>query len=101
MPKGEPIPIACELPADAIPDRVEEWRALREQALVEAAPIPGGARMTFRPEHGAAVRALVDAEAQCCRFLSFAVADHDGAVVVDCTAPDGAEVVPHALAGLA
>jgi hypothetical protein len=85
------LPIACTLPAAAVPDRLALIESL---APLDREPIPGGSRLRFRPDAEPRVRELVALEAECCPFLTFAVTRDDDAVVVDVTgAPDAQPVI--------
>jgi hypothetical protein len=67
--------IACSLSANELPDRRRRWLALSDRALAARAPIEGGLRLTFRPAPGVEeeLRALAEAERDCCAFAAFEV----------------------------
>jgi hypothetical protein len=87
------LPIACTLDSAALAKRCEE---LSKSILSEAARVedlPNGVRWRFAssPTLFTRLAPLLDAERQCCRFLTFAIqAEPDlGDVVVDVTGPGG------------
>jgi len=95
----KPVPIACTLSPDAMPDRLAAWAALRGRALLDATEIDGGVRLRFAADGGDEARALVAAEKECCAFLTITEHGDRHNYVVDVVAPAGAEAVPRLLAG--
>ncbi len=93
MPRD--LPIACTLDATALGRRLQAMAALGRDALV--AGRRDGTQATLRFASGADVRdrvdAIVDAESECCRFLTMRVSEEAGAVVLRIDAPEGAEPV--------
>jgi hypothetical protein len=89
------LPIACSLSASELPGRMTEMAELGCDALVDARV--DGARAQLRFVAGAGVRErverFVEAESRCCAFLSFALAEAPGEVVLRIDAPAGAEGV--------
>src|SRR5215212_7179739 len=89
------IPIACTLDGAAMPDRLQEWRALLAH-VVTRTPVPDGG---LRPELDAAtptaeLMRLVAAEQSCCAFFSFAITLDDRGLGLEVRAPtDAAEIV--------
>lgn len=81
--------IACSLNATDLARRREEMRAV---------PLEGArVRLRFAPESRDAVQRIVAAESECCLFLTMALAEEDGELVLDVAAPKGGEIV---LAGM-
>jgi hypothetical protein len=87
------LPIACALDSAALAKRCEE---LSKSVLAEASSVEelsNGVRWRFvsSPTLFARLAPLLDAERQCCRFLTIAIqAEPDlGDVVVDVTGPGG------------
>lgn len=85
---------ACTLPADRVPDRVEEWHALTSLATGRT-PIDGGVRLDFGPDAPVAdLAVLAQAEQGCCSFFSFALTVDGRGVGLEVRAPDtGAEIL--------
>lgn len=93
------IPIACTLSAGDVAERLADWQALLDGAENHD-PIDGGVRIRLpRDVDIASVATLIDAEQQCCRFFSFALAVTDVAVSLDITAPADAQAVLDELIG--
>ena len=84
----DPIAAACPLSEAALRRRGRHWRAVIDEALVEKAPVPGGVRLTFRPERSVVqdLVDLVDAERDCCGWASWTLTSTAEAAVVDVTA---------------
>ena len=91
------LPIACSLSASDLTERLAEMSVLGREALLDAAV--AGRRATLRFETSAGVRervaAIAAAESECCAFLTIAVGERPGAVVLTIDAPAGAEPVLH------
>ncbi len=88
--------IACTLSEPELRRRGRDWEAVMTEALVEKAPVPGGVRLTFRPERSVVddLVALVHAERQCCGWASWVLTTTAEAAVLDVTAEgDGAAAV--------
>ena len=84
-------PQACSLTAPAAAARAERWRTLLAGGLLEAGPLDGGARLTFRDDSAIAaeVDALIAAERECCPFLKLTVARAGERLVLDVVGPSG------------
>ena len=80
----------CSLSTDDLVDRWAAW-ARTQPAVVERMRTDGGFRVRFRDDAGIreALRALVDAEADCCGWASWRLGDQDGAPVLEVTGPAG------------
>jgi hypothetical protein len=72
---------ACALTLTALADRLGAWRALIDQAASRTAG-PGWMEGTYPVEARAELEALIEAEADCCPFLSFEVRERDEFVEV-------------------
>ena len=81
--------IACSLNATQLADRREEMRAV---TLLGAT-----VQLRFAADARARVQRIVDAESECCPFLTMRLADEPEALVLTVDAPKGGEAV---LAGL-
>lgn len=96
-------PIVCSLEAGAVPGRLDEWRAALARCTGRR-QVPGGVEIEFRlhdrpgsgpaagsaPEQAAELSRLAAAEADCCRFLEFAVLVSADLVRLRVTGPPGA-----------
>jgi hypothetical protein len=88
-------PIACSLNSAELAHRLAEMADLGQEALLHAESGAREARLRFAAAPGVLdrVRAIAAAEADCCPFLTFTVADEGAAVTLLIVAPDGAEPV--------
>ena len=101
------IPVACTLPADAMPSRLDDWtRVLATASGREPLGDDGdgsGVRVRFDttdPTFAGELATLAAAEQGCCAFFRFAIViDGDGAIYLDVRAPDDAADVTAALFG--
>jgi hypothetical protein len=94
------LPIACTLSAGQMRERVAFVERLAADALIARTEIDGGVRSRFRNSPGVEerLRELIAAEAECCAFLSFAVAHHDDELWLDVTgAPEARPVIDELL----
>ena len=93
------LPIACSLSATELPARLAQIAELGRDALLDVEL--SGTHATLRLAAGAGVhgrvRSVVAAESACCAFLAMKVSDEPDAVVLDITAPEGAELLLHEL----
>jgi hypothetical protein len=89
------LPIACSLSATELPARLAQMAQLGRDALVDVEL--GETHATLRFAAGAGVRervtSVVAAESACCAFLAMQLRDEPGAVVLDISGPEGAELV--------
>ena len=92
---SEGAPIACTLEPSDQNARIEEWRELRRDALIEETR--DGAVSTTLWERRAGVlerlEQLVEAERDCCSFLDFHLEQEDSIVRLQTTFPPGGEAV--------
>ena len=67
----EPVPVACELDAAGLAERVEEWRALVGDSVVSVDTDPTAVRLVLVDTERALVSAasLAQREKQCCPFF--------------------------------
>ena len=89
-------PLACTLTAAQMPERLAEIRAIGADALLSSETSASrSALLRFRASSAtrARLRALIAAEAECCAFLSFALADEADAVLLTISAPEGGEPI--------
>ncbi|HEX2274162.1 MAG TPA: hypothetical protein VHG90_09855 [Acidimicrobiales bacterium] len=84
----DPVAAACNLSEADLRRRGRDWRAVIDEALVEKHPVPGGARLTFRPRRSVVddLVELVHAERACCGWASWTLTSTADAAVVDVTA---------------
>lgn len=90
---GEPI--ACTLEPTDQKARIEEWQALRRDALIEEIRDGGLSTTLWRGRAGVAERLeqLIEAERACCSFLAFEMEKDDSIIRLETTFPPGAEAV--------
>ena len=90
------LPIACSLNASDLRARLDEIGALGRDALLST---EAGGTMRFRADETTRERleAIIAAEATCCSFLRFELADEADTLTLTITAPAGAEPVAHDL----
>ncbi len=69
---NEPV-YACSLDDQELAVRRAGWRALERRALVRTEARPDGRLLVFRggEDTARALRALIEAERECCPFLDF------------------------------
>jgi hypothetical protein len=87
------LPIACTLSPEALKARRENLLDGLLQRSTQRTDLPDGVRLRFAPD-GEILREIartVEAERQCCRFLSFVVtvSPDGGPVTLDVTGPAG------------
>jgi hypothetical protein len=70
--------VACTLSPDELKETEKAWRKLFELSLVSREEVPGGLRLAVHLGSAIALRALVDIERDCCRWITF---DLEGPVV--------------------
>lgn len=87
------LPIACTLSPAALKARRDDLLGALLRCSTECSDLPNGLRLCFAPggQMLADVARAVDAERQCCRFLSFTITvDADGGpITLDLTGPPG------------
>ena len=89
-------PIACSLNATELRTRLDEIGALGHDALLRTDP---DGTMHFRPDRATRERLedVIEAEARCCSFLRFELAEERDTLTLKVVAPEGAEAVAHDL----
>jgi hypothetical protein len=94
------VPIACTLTANELPGRVDEWRALVRDWVVETRREPGSARLRLDPSEQALVAAvaLAQREKECCAFFEFSLSIESEARWLCVTVPDDADATLDAFA---
>ncbi len=96
---ADPSPIACTLPDDAMPGRIEDWAGLLRFVTTRSS-VDGGIRLELDPGVPVAELAqLAHTEQLCCRFFSFALTVDARGVGLEVRAPDDALPIVHALFG--
>src|SRR5262245_20234470 len=93
---------ACSLDAHERTDRMEEWQALRRDALLVVREERGTVISTWGRSADVRKRLdeLVEAEGACCSFVDFELEERPDALVLRATAPAGGEPVARLIAGL-
>ena len=95
----EPSPIACTLPADAMPGRIGDWAGSLGFVTARSS-VDGGVRLELDPAVPIGDLARWPHEEQeCCRFFSFALTLDARGVGLEVRAPDDALPIVHALFG--
>ena len=98
------IPIACTLTAADYRDREKAWLKLG-RFVRASAPIPGGLSVSFTPALGLhhSLTELVRLEAECCAWMSFAIADSSDEIrlSISSDSEDGERGIRQAFAPLA
>jgi hypothetical protein len=91
--KSDPLPIACSLDPGVLAARRDGLLGELFRRVARHEELPDGHRFTFEPssETLTLIARTIDAERQCCRFLTFAVTIEPdlGAFVLDLTGPAG------------
>lgn len=80
-------PIVCTLSADEMRLRLHRIRELSTRGLISHTRDDRTLQLHFAPWAGAEVRALVDAERECCAFLTFALTEATDGVRLNIVAP--------------
>src|SRR5215470_13372685 len=92
MGTAEESPLACSLSPDELGQRLLEWRDLRAEQVERHVASPRFiARYSKRPGVAERLEQLVEAERQCCPFLTIELHDEGEFIALKVTAPDGAE----------
>lgn len=87
-------PLACTVELSEMGPRLERLRKLADTSL-QSHQLEGNVlRLAYRPDAAAEVKAIVDLERDCCRFLDFQVHEGNTGVSLTITAP--ADVGPGA-----
>ena len=98
------LPIACTLSPAALKARHDNLLDALLRRSTECSDLPNGLRLRFAPggQILADVARAVDAERQCCRFLSFTITvDADGGpITLDLTGPPGTREFLSAMFGM-
>jgi len=95
----EPSPVACTLPAEAMPARVEDWTGML-RFVTRRTSVDGGVRLELDPTVPVGDLArLASAEQDCCRFFSFVLTLDARGVGLEVRAPDDARSIVHSLFG--
>jgi hypothetical protein len=82
--------IACSLTAAEYRDRAADANDLARDALRDRRPIAGGVRLTFDAGARERLESLIAAEAACCPFLTMALREVAGRLVLEVTGPETA-----------
>jgi hypothetical protein len=86
------LPIACSLNADELPQRLAEIGAIGRAALRSVEP-DGVLRFGADPSTRDRLEAVIAAESECCRFLTFHLREDGGELLLSIRGPDEAEPV--------
>ena len=90
---GEPS--ACTLASTDQDARIEEWRQLRRDALLEETREGNVSTTLWEPSAGVRERLgdLIEAERRCCSFFDFDLEQEESVIRLKTTYPAGAEAV--------
>lgn len=95
--RGDPdVPVACSLEPVDLDDRVRQWLALAERAMIEKQNVANGVRLRYRSLAGVdtELTALAAAEKHCCAFADWTATTAGDEVLWNVTAEGlGIEVV--------
>ncbi len=95
----DPSPIACTLPVDAMPARLEDWAGML-RFVTSRSSVDGGVRLELDPAVPLGdIAVLAGAEQDCCRFFSFVLTLDARGVGLEVRAPDDARSIVDALFG--
>jgi hypothetical protein len=89
------LPIACSLTATELPTRLAQMAELGRDALLDSRTDRRRARLRFAAAAGVRgrVAAIVEAESQCCAFLTMHISEAPDEVVLTIEAPKDGELV--------
>jgi hypothetical protein len=87
------LPIACTLTPHDMAGRAEWLRRLGARSLIAGARAGGGLRLRFEAAADAEVGRWIDAERECCAFLTFAVERNGDELWLQVGGPPGSEPV--------
>jgi DNA-binding transcriptional MerR regulator len=90
-------PVACTLSLTEMPDRVRDWRAVRDSAVAREVTATGTRLVFDRGVDVGRLAELAEAEQGCCDFLRFDLALGADHVVLEVHGPDDARPVIDAL----
>jgi DNA-binding transcriptional MerR regulator len=92
--------VACKLEPDLVGGRIDDWKAMVDQAVVRDR-LPDGIRLRFSPDIDvAALSQLAADEQMCCGFFAFNIGIHADSVTLEVRGPADAQPVIIALFGL-
>jgi MerR family transcriptional regulator, copper efflux regulator len=97
-PVEEAAPIACTLEVTDVPQRVREWREVRDEAVAREATATGVRLVFARGVDVGRLATLAAAEQDCCGFLRFDLALGADRVVLEIRGTEDARPVIDALA---
>ncbi len=91
---SNPMPIACTLTPEQLPNQLADWRDLRA-TVTDRRDIDGGVRLTMPADRATAARDLAAREQGCCSFLRIEVRADGADCVMEITSdhPDAAPVI--------
>ena len=92
---GDDIPVACSLTASDYAARQDEIEAIGREGLLRVERGSTRPDLVFRedPTIRHALERVIDAEAECCPFLSFSMRSRGSELVLSIEAPESAEPV--------
>lgn len=83
------MPLACTLELNEMGQRLDRLRRLADNSLKSHQLQGNVLRLAYKLEAAAEVKAVVDLERDCCRFLDFHLEEGAAGVELTITAPEG------------
>jgi hypothetical protein len=92
---GGDVPIACSLSASDYAARLDEIQAIGRSGLLRVERRSNAPNLIFRadPDIRSALERVIDAESECCPFLSFSMRSSGSEIVLSIEAPESADPV--------
>ena len=89
------LPIACNLDAEQLQDRLAELKAIGRTSLRRVERTSQRARLRFARADAVRERLdeIVEAESRCCAFMDFELSEAGDEIVMTISVPEGAEPV--------
>jgi hypothetical protein len=97
------MPIACNLTADQMPQRITDASQLGREGLLDVSTDGPRAELRFKTDAQtrAGIEQFIAAESECCPFFAFELAEESAAVVLAIEAPEeGAWALRGVVAGI-
>lgn len=97
---SEALPIACSLSASALKQRLSAIAEIGDESLIDQSTEAGRHLLRFRSDPATRKRlgVIVTAEAECCSFLSLALEERGGDLILSIAAPEEGQAVADELA---
>lgn len=88
----EPVSIACSLSAWSYEERLAEIGAIGREGFLRAQVSPASAELAFRdtPALERSLASVIEAEGECCSFLSFSLRSEGAELLLSIAGPEAA-----------